>query len=714
MTIISQWTDCYAYAEGTSLTVGNDKIERTWSFAGGLPVSQSIVDKARNKQWVEADNESPVPVFSFPWLSQDKGAQWIRVQADRDNDYGIAREHQRVWIDMAFAAARQLLRLTVLIYPGGSIIRQEISFVSYGDGDKTVDEAEGLLLWEASADEEGEKGGRAGHLAGLDDNAAGHVLPAVGERMETLALNTLHCRWETVCFRDVTDRNNNLVSRDKGLLYPNEHRGLRGNLLVLRETLAASGLMLIKESATPLGHARDAGADFLFEGKRLSVTGAGLAAGDIHDEAISAYGTVIGVFDGSEYGQHELLHRYHRFIRPYLPERDSFLMSNTWGDRSRDGRVSEVFLLQELQRAAELGLDIVQIDDGWQKGITSNSVEAAAKGGRWGDFYSGGDDFWSEHPERFPRGLRPVAELARQLGIKLGLWFSLDATGDYMHWEKDVAQLLRLHREYGIAAFKLDGIQIHAKTGEQRLVQAMQQVVRETGGRVVFNLDATSQKRLGYFGKTQYGNLFLENRYTDWGSYYPHWTLRNLWLMASYVPAERLQIEFLNVERNRGKYGDDPLAPAHCGQLYALACTLFANPLAWMELTGLNEEQRASLAALIKTVKPHHSAILSGHILPVGDEPSGTGWPGLQSMVSPGQGYLLLFRELAPQASVDLKLWGLGEHPLELTGVAGMYGREAAAADGLTVRLEPDSHGAYSFSFPQPFSFALWRYEAVR
>ena len=38
----------------------------------------------------------------------------------------------------------------------------------------------------------------------------------------------------------------------------------------------------------------------------------------------------------------------------------------------------------------------------------------------------------------------------------------------------------------------------------------------------------------------EYGNIFLENRYTDWGNYFPYRTLRNLWQLSRYVPAERI------------------------------------------------------------------------------------------------------------------------------------------------------------------------------
>ena len=58
-----------------------------------------------------------------------------------------------------------------------------------------------------------------------------------------------------------------------------------------------------------------------------------------------------------------------------------------------------------------------------------------------------------------------------------------------------------------------------------------------TGGQAVFNLDVTAGRRWGYHYGNEYGNIFLENRYTDWGNYHPHWTLRNLWMLSRYRAA---------------------------------------------------------------------------------------------------------------------------------------------------------------------------------
>ena len=78
----------------------------------------------------------------------------------------------------------------------------------------------------------------------------------------------------------------------------------------------------------------------------------------------------------------------------------------------------------------------------------------------------------------------------------------------------------------------------------------------------------------------EYGNIFLENRYTDWQNYYPYWTLRNLWMLSKYVPAEKLQIEFLNKWRNTDKYKGEVFAPENYSFEYLFATTLAGQPLA--------------------------------------------------------------------------------------------------------------------------------------
>ncbi|MDR6549960.1 alpha-galactosidase [Paenibacillus qinlingensis] len=714
--LLKEWLDCYVHLEGTSLHVGNAKIERKWSFSQGWPVSISILDKNKGGEWLA--NETNTPMFQLPGWSADQQPETIYLSTLVGDDFGISRPYLQTNVDMYNQVQQTLYRLTIKLYPDAAFVRHEITVIPEYDiranETELTQQVKPYLAWTKA--DYSENGMDTRSLLRLDTNNK-QKISDIEDSCDHLELRDLHSRWETMQFLDQTDTNNNLVSRDTGLLYVNEKRRLPGNLLFLKRTLQHSGLLVIKEGPTSLGNYQHTRMDFHFRGKSLSMMGTGIQQEDLaQKEELTSYGITIGVYDGTTIGGYDLLHSYHRNLRRHHTARDSFMMSNTWGDRSKDGAINETFLIRELHAAAELGLSILQIDDGWQKGVTVNSVNAATKGngGLWSDYYSGDGDFWEVHPDRFPNGLIPIVALARELGIGLGLWFSPDAKNDYINWEKDVATLLHLYRKYQICAFKLDGIEIRSKLGERRLLMMMRYVLAATQGHVDFNIDTTAQKRLGYFGQTQYGSIFLENRYTDWRNYYPHWTLRNLWLLAPYMPTSRLQMEFLNVNRNKEKYAEDPLAPAACGQVYAFATVAFANPLAWMELNSLEDTQMASLTDFIQALKPYHSDIVAGHVLPIGEEPNGASWTGLQSICGPTHGYLLIIRELHEADTTAIKLWNV-QGVVQVTELIRMDVKDEVISHSTLQprQWESTPQGDYVVTRPAPFTFSIYRYDIL-
>ena len=72
-------------------------------------------------------------------------------------------------------------------------------------------------------------------------------------------------------------------------------------------------------------------------------------------------------------------------------------------------------------------------------------------------------------------------------------------------------------------------------------------MLKGSDGRVVFDLDVTAERRPGYFGLPEIGPVFVENRYTDWGKYWPHQTLRQFWALADVVDPARLSDGLLSV-----------------------------------------------------------------------------------------------------------------------------------------------------------------------
>ncbi len=378
-------------------------------------------------------------------------------------------------------------------------------------------------------------------------------------------------------------------------------------------------------------------------------------------------------------------------------QRHVLLLSNTWGDRNRDARVCETFVLQEIDRAAALGLDTVQIDDGWQKGTTVNS--ARPLGGVWEGYYAADADFWTPHPERFPRGLYPVAEHAAARGVALGLWFSPDSSGEFANWRRDAETLLRLWRTYGVAVFKLDGVKLRTPAARAKYLSLLEMVTAQSGRCVMLQQDITAEQRMGYLAAREYGTLFVENRYTDFGNYYPHRTLRNLWMLARYVPAQRMLFELLNPARNTERYRADPLAPGRYTADYLFASVMAAQPLLWMELSGLGRQDAARLQQIIGVYRLHREAMWACDVRPVGQEPDGRSFTGFAFTSPCGQkGYLLLFRENVPESAFTFTRMPQKAR-LRLLCANGPVGQGYTPAGDLCLR----------FAAPRTYAFYQWQ-----
>ena len=365
-----------------------------------------------------------------------------------------------------------------------------------------------------------------------------------------------------------------------------------------------------------------------------------------------------------------------------------------------DGRVSEAFCLQELDKAARLGVTIYQIDDGWQMGKSPASV---VKGGSFDDIWQR-SGYWDVDPVKFPHGLKPVVDKAATLGIEIGLWFNPSVQDDLADWEKDAAVLTGLWKQYGIRIFKIDGLVIPSKRAERNLRKMLDRVREETGDDVIFNMDVTNGRRIGYNWFAEYGNIFLENRYTDWGNYYPYKTLRNLWQLARYVAPERFQIEFLNPWRNPDKYPwKDPFSPENYSFDYLAAITLAAQPLAWMEASNLPEEA-FSTGELLKKWLTLAPDLHEGAILPIGEEPSGRCWTGFQSVKNARQGYLLVYREDTPTAKARIRTWLPAGRRIKCKPVLG---------NGKPFCAKVDENGGIRVKLRDANSFAMYTYTVL-
>ena len=514
--------------------------------------------------------------------------------------------------------------------------------------------------------------------------------------MQLLRLPGMHWNYRAVEFFDRTDGINTLVRETSALAYSGGVN-LRGNILLGENAIKDTAVFMVKEAPCSFVQLNYPDYDFSVSTWGVRAVGIGVSADDLEaGKWVRAYSLATGVCGKTETAFLKTLRSYQKQLRKNLPERDEMIMMNTWGDRNKDASVGEEFVKREVDACVRLGVSHLQIDDGWQQGLSMNSSK---KGGKLWDQWD--EKNWQPHAERFPNGLAPVVKHARKKGVELGLWFHPSNANDYASWERDGRIVANLYRNFGIRYFKIDGIKLPNKQSEVNLRRFFDKIVKDTDGQVVVNLDATADNRTGYHYFYEYGNIFLENRYSDWGRYYPYWTLRNLWMLSKYVPTEKLQIEFLNKWRSVNKYEKgDPLAPNAVPFGYVFAVTMMGQPLAWFEGSGLPEEA-FEIAPTVKAYRKHQSQIHKGTILPVGAEPNGASWTGFQSLLNDKEGYLLIFREYNKNSEAKILLHDLAGKKIKCVQICGQ---------GKDFSDKVDADGELTFKLPAAHSFALYKY----
>ncbi len=666
-------TNCKAQLKNDTLTLENELISRKYRWNKGHLISISITDKLAKYTW-KLDNSKPDSFFPGEGNVSDGQFSFTETPATSISPAYLKAE---VTVLLGKLYVKKVFR----IYPSCPAIACD--YYLKGESDQP---------WRTTLKE-------TGNLINIENHAAladGVVQPTV---IEKLNLPGRHWQVKAIAFYDITDRNNNLVETNTQWVYRGESR-LSGNLLFIGNQLDDHRLFIVKEAPTREGQLNYPGFDFSVRVGEILTAGVGLDSKDLKtDTWTRCYGIVTGVATGTEQKSLIALRNYQSRLRIHKPNRDEMILLNTWGDRNQDKSVGEKFVLGEIEAGKKLGITHFQIDDGWQAGKSGNSAFA---GGTFKKIWDN-PAYWLPDKTKFPNGLSPVVDAGKKAGIEICLWFNPSKDDDYANWQKDANALIYLYKTYGIRTFKIDGVQVDSKRAEVNVRKILDTVMSVTNNEAVFNLDVTAGKRYGYHFFNEYGNIFLENRYTDYGNYYPFWTLRNLWMLSKYVPAQNLQIEFLNNTRNTKNYINDPLAPGTVSFEYLFAITMMAQPLAWFEASNLPKEA-FNIAPTVKKYRELQQKIHQGQIFPIGEEPNGTTWTGFQSQ-NGNSGYVLVYREKNKLSKFSLSTLFKPGTKVAFKSILGI-GKSFSAIASVK--------GTISFNLPTPNSYALYSYEILK
>lgn len=444
---------------------------------------------------------------------------------------------------------------------------------------------------------------------------------------------------------------------------------------------AGEGLCLVKESHKCVNQQGvDTGA-FVCSDRGVEVTGLGPSPSDVLVGRFrDCWATWCIVYAGGDAEREAAIKSFDRIRYPIDPRRDVFIMANTWGSTSCGSEAREAAresnVLREIDSAADLGIDVQQIDDGWQ-----------------GNQYRR----WRPVKARYPVGWRRVRAAARRHGVTLGLWAA---------WGIPEAALKWSHDRGGFRYFKLDFANLDTYAKVESLMAKVRALVEHSGHRVRVNWDVTENPaRVGYCFAREFGNIYLENRKPVWPAeavYVPWLVLRDAWQVARYTNLQKFQISVQNLDRV-----DPALSNAHLhSHPYCVAIPLMGSPIFFQETHYYTAAARAQIRPLLALYKVHREAMFRGLVYPIGDEPSDASWTGFQNHdAATGSGYLTLFRELGnDQRSARIALRFLAGKAIELTDLRrGTRRRRRVARDG-----------TLSFRIAQPADFLFLRYVVQR
>ena len=649
----------YAILENDRLRLGNDLIERS-IILKSIPISEYILNKSTGKYW-RGSATAMFNIFSLTFSSYE-------FRTYRSTNDRLSTDH--LCAELVWHSDSAKITQTFEVY-------DDSPFIS-------------CFMTLAGAAAENDTGSADLNETGIESDPAAKAadslpvsLPPV-DTIDYIPLSEPHLKVDSIILTDKTDGNDNYVSCHSEEIYVNRNSSFPGSIFVLASN--DSGLMLVKEAPCIASQLSRTQNDLFVKpraGGFASLVGSGISAAKVSSTPLPLYGSTVGV--GSP---DDLIKLYRRHYSKVFLGSELFAMSNTWGDRSRDTALCEEFMLRERECAEHIGVDFMQLDDGWQKGLSANS--ALSKSGVWTTgFYKSDPGFWNVNPTKFPSGLTPLMSDK----TSLALWFSADGDEDYANHSRDAERLADLSHEYNIKQFKLDGTIIKNKLCEKNLIDFLTET-RRLAKDVSFNLDITSGVRLGYLVRKEIGTIFVENRYTDWTNYYPHTTLKNLWQLSKLFPTRKFQFELLNNLRNSEKYEaaapGDILAPANYDIDWLFASVMVSNPLFWMEMQHLTKEQTEKLANIVKAWKNERSALSRAEVDPIGSLPDGYAFTGFDAKLG-GCGYLVLLCE-SGERNFEYDL----DADVEVLASSGNFSYSAGKK--------------LSVSFGEPRSYAFLRY----
>ncbi len=657
--IICVLREAQAHTSGDLLIVTTGKIQRIWQWTGSGFATREIMVIASGQAWKDQTVRSD---WQLPDCSEPTKAKLDALSATVQDDEGFTSAHICVVSEIDYPYDGLRLRLTVWAYPNASGIRTQISALRISDTPSPEPYAQQGRALDACVERVPIGGAPLrrrffGYYNETQQRNDTHQDLLKEEIVNHPLMGTEWCDWASVaCVED-----------------------------------SVGGIALVKEShkcVNQFGHAT--GGFICDQTKGLSCTGWGLRIDELSSKAFTAaWATWCLAWSGGDLEREVAIKTFDCLRYPIDPARDIYIQANTWGstNNSRDARraAREESVMKEIEVCADLGIDVLQIDDGWQVPPGHHTPYP-------------GENGWSPHPESYPDGWTTVRSFAGEKGVKLGLWAAATPIS--------LEELKANFKNGGFVQYKLDFANLRNRSDIDDLMQKARDFIVATDHQVRINWDVTENTaRYGYFFAREYGCIFLENRKPERPLsvvYRPHTVLRDLWQVAKYLNLHRFQCSIQNVDRVAPKQSD---ACLH-SHAYAVAIALMGIPLFFQETKYYADGVKADIRRLLSVYKKHRELIYSGIVHPIGAKPDNAAWTGFQCHLPERNcGYLMIFRERCnAQPEQSLKLGWLRHDMVDVTDLM----------EDTTCRKQVDSDGSVSFRMDSTPGFLFLKYTAEK
>lgn len=650
---------------GDTITASTGKVERRWVRQQEGLATVSLRDLTTGREWCKPGLGAG-PDWDLPGrIGRGSRAELVSVQVDRANDDGFTNDYLEVVTRFRYDSARLEIEHVVWVFPDAPGIRTQLRVKALEGFDPT-----GLPEAETTR------------------NYYGNTMAVPSARTEYLPLDysVRNRRRYWGYYNDPGTRHDQ--SRDmlreevvEGFpVFQSEDIHWASGISTEYGDRADEGVVVVKESHKCVNQQGHYTGSFYVGPQGLRVTGWGLKPDEIETGRFrDCWASWTILFRGGNDGMQLALKSFDRKRYPVFPQRDMMMICDTWGPANPGGAqfAQEEYLLREIPLLADLGIDVLRIDDGWQINPWGGDKEV----------------FRPSYPDKWEN----ITRACRSNGVRLGLWVAIQRAR-----QEDLMANLK---EAGIVTWKVDFDHLNNRAAFENRFRNIRELMKAAWMKTQFSFcPEYADPRYGWYYAKEYGSIYFQNIQEALPEHLimvPYHVLRQHWLMCKYFNSNKLQVMLQNPKRVDGRYSD---APQH-GHAYCFAMGLPFIPVFFQSAQYLDDEGRRELKQLISTYRDNRRKMFECYTFPIGDMPSNGSWSGFQMAdESQREGFILLFREMHNAEA---------ERSVRLKFLAGRRVRISDLRNGQSSEQQADDEGNMTFTINDPADFLFLRYKVV-